>query len=379
MGFGPYPVVSLAEARERALEARKLIAQGVDPLDSRHALERAQASERAKAVAFDECAGQYIASQRDGWKNAKHAKQWETTLEQHVLPILGKLPVSSIETPHIMRVLEQKSADYPNGIWRDIPETASRTRNRVELILDWARSRGYREGENPARWKGHLDKLLPKTTKLTAPGQAKEKIHFEALPSTVMSTFMSALRNQPGVAALALEFAILTAARSGEVRGARWEEVNFQERVWIVPAERMKAKREHHVPLSPRAIKILETIGPKEIGLIFTASKKGASLSDMTLTAVLRRMGQNVTAHGFRSTFRDWAGDRTGFPSEVAEMALAHVIKNKAEAAYRRGHLLEKRRALMTAWADYCNQPPTIGAVVGINSAVREALANVEA
>jgi len=359
MGLGSCSLRSLSEARARALEARKLLLDGADPIEARKASKRAKAREDAKALTFDDCAKAYIESNRSSWSNAKHAAQWETTIANYVSPAFGKLAVRDIDTGLVMRALEP--------IWERVPETATRVRNRIELVLDWATAREYRKGENPARWRGHLDKLLPKPSKL------KSEKHFAALPFDDVPKFMTNLRAEPGTAPVAVEFTILTAARSGEVRGARWEEIDFAAKTWTIPAERMKAKREHRVPLTPRALEILEGLrASNDTGLIFQGRIADAPLSDMSLTAVLRRMKCDVTVHGFRSTFRDWAGERTAFPSEVAEAALAHTLKNKVEAAYRRGDFFEKRRKLMEAWSSYCSQPPAKGSVIGINSA-REA------
>lgn len=360
MGLGPWPLRSLAEAREKALEARRLLLDGKDPIEARKETRNKRALDAAKAISFDRCAKEYIEGHKAGWKNPKHAVQWENSLTAYASPVLGKLSVSDIDTALIMRVLQP--------IWERIPETAGRVRNRIEAVLNWATVREYRAGENPARWRGHLDKLLPKRSKL-------QKVkHFAALPFAEIPEFMTTLRTQSGVAALALEFAILTAVRSGEARGARWEEINLKDRAWIIPPERMKAGREHRIPLSPRAIEILESRGVESEGLIFSTRAGGPALSDMSLTAVIRRMKKDVTTHGFRSTFRDWTGERTAYPSEVAEMALAHVIKNKSEAAYRRGDFFEKRRKLMESWASYCAQPAAKGNVVGIKA--KEASSN---
>lgn len=305
---------------------------------------------------FKQAAEKYIEANEAGWKNPKHAAQWTSTLEKYAYPIIGNLQVAHIETPHVVSVLEP--------IWNTKTETASRLRGRIESVLDWAKVRGYRNGENPARWKGHLDHILPARAKV-------QKVkHHPALDYHDMSAFMMALKTIDGMGARALEFAILTATRSGEVRGATWNEIDLDEEVWIIPSERMKAEREHRIPLSPAALTLLNDL-PRILGtdLIFPSSKNTA-LSDMTLTATIRRMDEVsireggrgwkdksnnvVTAHGFRSTFRDWAGETTAHPREVIEHALAHQLKDKAEAAYQRGDLLLKRRMLMTDWAKYC-------------------------
>jgi integrase len=344
VGLGPYPEISLAEARNRAGEARRLLAFGKDPLIERAALRATRAAEAASAVTFKEAAERYIDAHKAGWKNQKHAAQRGATLEKYAYPLIGELPVQAIDTGLVLKVLE------PN--WSVKTETATRVRGRVEAILDWAKVRGLRDGENPARWKGHLDNLLPAAAKV-------QKIkHHAALPFAAMHEFMLTLRAQEGVAARALEFAILTAARTGEVLQARWSEIDIVTKVWIVPANRMKAGKEHRVPLSPRAVAILEALkAAKQAGdvFVFQGNSPGRPLSNMAFLMLLRRMKRNeLTAHGFRSTFRDWAAERTNFPSEVAEMALAHSVGDKVEAAYRRGDLFEKRRAIMTEWAAFC-------------------------
>lgn len=365
MGLGPYPLRSLAEARELALNARKLLLDGRDPIEARKAAKRAEARATVKAITFDECAKACIESRRARWRNAKHAAQWETTIAKYVSPVFGKLAVRDVDTGLVMKALEP--------IWKRVPETVVRVRNRIEQILNWATVREYREGDNPARWKGHLDNLLEPPSKMKDDkmrAHKKTNRHFAALPFTQISDFMLHLRSEPGIAPLALEFTILTAARSGEVRGARWEEIDFESKTWTIPAERMKANKEHKVPLSSRAIKILERLRSESAaGLVFHGRTVGEALSNMSLTAVLRRMKCNVTTHGFRSTFRDWASERTAFPGEVAEAALAHVLKSKTERAYRREDFFEKRRKLMEAWASYCSRPAEKGNVVAINAA----------
>jgi integrase len=351
MGLGSYPDVGLEAAREAAAECRRLVKAGVDPIEKRRADKLAKAMERAKAMTFNDCARAYIEANRSGWKNAKHAAQWASTLEAYASPI-GTLPVAEVDTALVVKVLEP--------IWAAKPETASRLRGRIEAVLAWASVAGYRTGDNPARWRGHLDKLLPKRSKVAAVR------HHPALPYRRVGEFMAALRQREGMAARALEFVILTAARSGEVRGATWQEIDWEARLWIVPSRRMKASKEHRVPLSDAALDLLENL-PRFAGcdLIFPAPM-GGMLSDMSLTAVIRRMqgdgaptwtdehGEPIVVHGFRSAFRDWAGEVTGYAREVIEHALAHRLKDKAEASYARGTLLEKRRRLMADWAAYC-------------------------
>lgn len=347
MGLGPYPDVGLAEARELAAENRRKLRRGIDPLDERAEQTAATRAARAKAVTFDWCAGQYIAAHRAGWKSAKSAEQWESSLQTYAAPTIGALDVGKIETPHILKILQD------GDFWTTKTETASRVRGRIESILDWAAAHKYRTGENPARWKGHLDALLPARSKV-----AKVE-HHAALPYAEIGPFMTALRKQAGIAARACEFAILTAARSGEVRGATWSEIDEAAGVWVIPAERMKGGKEHRVPLSAESRALIASM--KKIAtdatLIFPGMKEGKALSDMSLTAVLRRMDRgDLTMHGFRSTFRDWAAETTDYPHEMQEMALAHTVGDKVEAAYRRGDMLEKRRAMMQDWANYCKE-----------------------
>lgn len=332
ISLGPTYAKGLAEARAEAEALRLARYNGSDP-----ALER---QKRRGVPIFSALAGEYIEAHKAGWKNVKHAAQWENTLNTYAYPEIGKLLVDQIETGHVLAVLKP--------IWYTKAETASRLRGRIEAILDYAAAHHHRQGENPARWKGHLDKLLPRKSKV-APIE-----HHAALPFNEMPQFMSALREKEGIGARALEFAILTTARSGEVRGAAWPEIDLEDKVWTIPAERMKAGREHRVPLSKQALALLEAL-PSRDGLVFPGRDTDRPLSDMSLTAVLRRMErEDLTAHGFRSTFRDWAAELTHYPHEVAEMALAHAVGNKVEAAYRRGDLFEKRRGIMQDWADYC-------------------------
>jgi len=360
MGIGPLALYGLQEARGKALDARRLRHTGIDPIEARQAVRTQDRLEAAKAITFKQCAEGYVKAHRAGWRNAKHAAQWEATLSTYAEPIIGALPVQAIDTGLVMKVLEQEARDAPHKpavpLWTAKPETASRLRGRMESILDWAKVRGHRSGENPARWRGHLDKLLPARAKV------RRVEHHAALPYDELPEFMTALRAQEGVSARALEFAILTAARTGEVMGARWGEIDTAERLWIVPAERMKAGKEHRVPLSERALAVIAEMKPLSFDgqdaadvFVFPGGKRGRPLSNMAFLMLLRRMKlDDLTAHGFRSTFRDWAAERTNFPSEVAEMALAHTVSSKVEQAYRRGDLFAKRRRLMEAWADFC-------------------------
>lgn len=346
MGLGPYPDVSLAEARELAAENRRKLRAGTDPLGEKKA-ERAQIkTEKAQAVTFDWCAQQYIDAHRAGWKNPKHADQWVNTIGTYASPVVGSMSVAKIETRHVMEILKP--------IWHEKTETASRLRGRIESVLDWAAVHGHRTGENPARLKGHIDALLPAAAKL------KKVKHHAALPYAEMTPFMTDLRKQAGIAARACEFAILTAARSGEVRGATWGEFDLDAGVWTIPGERMKAGKEHRVPLSVQALSVITDMQKVSTSntIIFPGRKSDTQLSDMSLTAVLKRMERgDLTMHGFRSTFRDWAAESTNYPTEMAEMALAHTVGDKVEAAYRRGDMLEKRREMMQTWATYCNEP----------------------
>ena len=357
MGLGSLDTYSLAEARERARNCRKLRDEGKDPIEERNAARLAVKLEATKAITFEQCAERHIAAHRAGWRNGKHRDQWSSTLETYVNPIIGALPVQAIDTTLVMKAVEP--------IWNEKPETASRVRGRIEAILDWATARGFRAGENPARWRGHLDKLLPKKTKV------RRIEHHAALPYREIAAFVAELRSQEGIAARALEFAILTAARTGEVIGALWGELDLAVRLWTIPAERMKADKEHRVPLSDAAIAILEDLQRVRQGdYVFPGGRAGRPISNMAMTMTLRRMGRGeLTVHGFRSSFRDWAAERTGFPAEVAEMALAHAVSDKVEAAYRRGDLFQKRRQLMDAWARYCATPAPAGKVVSFAAA----------
>lgn len=357
MGLGAVHTVTLQEARTKAKECREILLEGKCPVEVRKASKVAEALERAKAMTFDQCAAAYIAAHRIGWKNAKHASQWENTLVTYASPIMGDLPVALIDTALVIKVLQP--------IWTAKTETATRLRGRIHKILEWAKTSGYRSGENPARWTGHLENLL------AARKDCKQVVHHSALPWEEMGAFMAVLRGQSGLAAKAVEFAILTACRSGEVRGATWEEINLDEKVWTIPAVRMKAKREHRVPLSSAVLALLASL-PRMGSLVFPGTKMGRPLSDMSLTAVLRRMKRgDLTVHGFRSTFRDWSAESVAnsFPREVCEHALAHKLPDKTEATYQRGDLLGKRFLLMQGWADYCNRIPEVASVTPIRGA----------
>lgn len=351
MGLGGYPDVPLAQARERAREAREAIAQGVDPVAQRAAARSALLAQHGAAITFDECARKFVEAKSAEWKSAKHASQWSATLTTYASPTIGKLQVRDVALSHVVKILEP--------IWTTKTETASRLRGRIESVLDWATVRGYRHGDNPARWKGHLDKILAK------PGKVAKVAHHAAIAIDDVGAFMELLRAREGVAARALELLILTATRSGEIRGATWDEIDIDAATWVIPRERMKAGKEHRVPLSQRAIEILRGL-PRLAGnpLVFPAPRAKGPLSDMALTAVMRRMEIDAVPHGFRSTFRDWAAERTNYPRDVAEMALAHTIGDKVEAAYRRGDLFEKRRRMMDEWAKFCDTVQKAGEVV---------------
>lgn len=343
VGLGAFPEVSLATAREKAIFSRQQIRDGINPIAAKREAKAALMAAQASFITFEDAAAQYIAAHERSWKNIKHASQWRNTLSQYAYPTIGKLHVKDVGLEHVMKVLEP--------IWASKTETATRLRGRMESVLDWARVRGFRSGDNPARWKGNLDTLLPARSKI-----ARVK-HHEAMPWHDAPGFWQELGKVEGVGAQAMAFLILTAARSGEVREATWDEIDLERKVWTIPAERMKKGREQRVPLTPAAMTILEqapTYGQRQ-GLIFTYGKK--PLSDNTLTIQLKRMGKTFKVHGFRSTFRDWAGETTAFPREVIEHALAHQLKDKAEAAYARGDLFTKRTKLMEAWAGFVTTP----------------------
>lgn len=347
MGLGAVADFTLDEARERARKARQQLTDGIDPLEARQADKAARALATAKTMTFKQCAEAYIAANRAAWKNAKHGAQWTATLATYVYPHIGNLPVAAVDTGLVLRCVEP--------IWKDKTETASRVRGRIELVLDWATVRNYRSGDNPARWRGHLEHVLP------ARGKVAKVEHHAALPYAELPAFMAALREREGSAARALEFAILTAARTGEVLGAQWDEIDFDNATWTVPAGRMKASKEHRVPLSERALELLRSL-PTEHGNEFVfIGPRNDGLSNMALAAVLKRMGyENITVHGFRSSFMDWCHDQTSYPKVVIDMALAHTVGDKVEAAYRRGDLFNKRKQLAEAWSKFATAAPTV-------------------
>ncbi|MEH6490568.1 tyrosine-type recombinase/integrase [Halopseudomonas sp.] len=357
MGLGKYPGRSLENARNDAEDARRQIASGIDPIDAanaeREAKQAAAMIAAAKLITFDQVAADYIAAHRPGWKNAKHAQQWENTLNTYASPFIGKLSPGDITTEHVLQVLQP--------IWTTKPETASRVRNRIELVLDAAKARRLREGENPARWRGHLDKLLPKREKVQAVK------HHAALPWAELPAFMAKLRTLDKVTFKAMQMTILTACRTSEVLGATWDEIDLQARVWTVPAERMKMRKEHRVPLADALVALLEQLPRYDDNPhLFPGMKAGKPLSNMAMLMGLRYIERDdLTMHGFRSTFRDWAGECTPHPRDVCEQALAHSLGNAVEAAYRRGDLFEKRRALMDDWAHYITTAPTEKVIQG--------------
>jgi integrase len=348
MGLGPLALYGLQEARARALDARRKRHDGVDPIEARRAERAQQRLDAAKALTFKECAESYIASHRAGWRNDKHKYQWSATLSTYAYPAIGTLPVQAVDTALVLKVLEP--------IWTVKPETAGRVRQRIESILDVAKVRGYRDGENPARWRGHLDKLLPARSKVRAVE------HHAALPYAQLPALLASLREREAVSARALEFLILTAGRTGEVIGARCGEIDLLDKIWTVPAARMKTHRDHRVPLSARAVAILQAMQEARDGdnaFVFPGPRPGKPLSNVALLRLLERMGLNdLTVHGFRATFKTWASELTSSQNEIVEASLAHTIGGRVEQAYRRGDLFEKRRRLVQQWAAFCLNAP---------------------
>jgi integrase len=355
MGVGPCHTLTLAEARERATEARKLRLDGVDPIEHKKARRAAVAAAEAKAMTFKQCAEGFIRDNEAKWSNAKHRQEWRATLERYAYPVLGSLAVAAIDTPLVLKVIKP--------LWERAPETASRVRGRIENVLGWAIVHHYRTGDNPARWKGHLKHALP------APSKVAKVKHHAALPYTEAGAFMAKVRQDDRVGARCLEFIILTVARVSEANVAIWEEVKWDNRVWIVPANRMKGRLEHRVPLSNAALAVLKAMhAVRHSDFIFPGKREGRPIGANTVLRIAKETADvDITTHGLRSTFRDWAAERTNFPREVAEKALAHAIPNAVEAAYRRGDLFEKRRKLMDAWAAYCAKVETdAGKVVAL-------------
>ena len=341
IGLGPYPEISLSIAHEKARAVKAMVRKGLDPIAEKLARQAALKKESMQTISFSEAARQCHKKKEKEFKNQKHVSQWLSSINRYACPIIGDLPVSEIGLPEIQAVLKP--------IWMEKTETATRLRQRLEAVLSWAEVAGYRTGDNPARWKGNLEHLLPK------PGKIKNKTHFKALPWQGIGAFMVELRKRPAMTARALEWIILTVCRSGECRGATWAEIDLENRIWTIPAERMKMGIEHRVPLCQDAITLLEGL-PRFEGspCLFTAAR-GGPLSDMSISMLCRRMKVEAVPHGFRSTFKDWCSENTSYPDMVSEMALAHGIKNAVQAAYRRGDLFEKRRRLMAAWMEYCN------------------------
>jgi integrase len=361
MGLGAYPLVSLAMAREMAIECSLKRLRGIDPLEEREAQKRTKAVGAAKTITFEKAAEQYIATHRAGWRNVSHASQWPNSLNAYVYPVFGEMAVRDIDTGMVMRVLEP--------IWTTKSVTAGRVRGRIERILDWSKVNGFREGENPARWTGHLDHLLPEHAKI------RKVEHHPALPYTQVPAFMAELRTRTGASTKLLEFTILTTARTKESIGAKWSEIDFGAKVWTVPPERMKGNREHLVPLSDAAMAVIERMRSlRQNDYVFPGDRKGKTLGHTAMLDVIERMNtqrekvglsrwvdpkednEDVVPHGFRSSFRDWVSEETNFAGDLAEAALAHVKGDKVEAAYKRGTMFEKRRKLMEAWAAYCGK-----------------------
>jgi integrase len=355
IGLGSYPTVTVGIARDKARAAREKILAGIDPMEERRRARAELIASQAIAITFAEAAAKVTAMKAKEFRNRKHAAQWGSTLDTYANPVIGKLPVADVTLAHVVSILEP--------IWLTKTETATRLRGRIEAVLAWAIVSSYRTADNVARWKGNLDAILPK------PGKVAKVEHHKAVPFVEIGTFMAELGQRKGMAARAVEFAILTAARSGEVRGARWEEIDLQSKTWIVPAERMKAHKEHRSPLSADAVNLLTSL-ERTSELVFPAPQ-GGTLSDMALTAVLGRMGVDATVHGFRSSFKDWTRERTSYPNEISEAALAHVNSDRTEAAYARGDLFEKRRRLMRDWARYVGtvQQPVSASVVPLRKA----------
>lgn len=347
IGLGGYPEVTLAKAREKARQMKEDIRKGIDPVEQRKAVKMALRASQNGRMTFAEAAQKCHEKKVPEFKNQKHAKQWIRSVERYAFPVIGNMAVEDVELSHILNILEP--------IWSEKTETATRLRQRLEQILNWAKISGYRKGDNAAAWKGHLDAILPAPTKI------KKVNHMRALPWKEVNPFMVELRKREGMAARCLEFVIFTACRSGEVRFAVWDEIDLESRIWTIPGERMKAGKEHRVPITSDAVTLLENLPRFEDSNYVFAAPRGGPLSDMALSAVCRRMAVNAVPHGFRSTFRDWAAETTNFPREVAEQALAHTLSSAVEAAYRRGDLFNKRVKLMEGWTDFINRPVAAG------------------
>ena len=357
-GLGPYPTISLEKAREDAHECRILRKNGIDPIEHQKAKESQKALAESKSITFKDCALAYIEAHKRGWKNKKHLSQWENTLSTYTYPVIGKIAVQDVDIDLIMKILEP--------IWFEKTETASRVRQRIENVLDWATVRKYRQGDNPALWRGRLDKLLPQRNKVQKPK------HFAAMDYRELPLYFKSIRQKDTLTSKALAFTILTVTRTSEARGATRKEIDDKAKSWIIPENRMKTEREHRIPLSVEALKILQEMEPFKRhtdDLIFPGLAQAKPISDASLLKLVKQTHPTLTVHGFRSSFRDWCAEQTNYPREVAEAALAHVIKDKTEAAYQRGDMFEKRRKLMDSWADYCLNDKNMADVVPINKA----------
>ena len=343
-GLGPYPTISLVQARQEAERLRRLVAAGIDPIEARNKEREAARVAATRAVTFEACAREFIASHERGWRGHRTAKLWRAALAAHVYPVFGHEPVGAVDTALVLRSLQP--------IWAETPVMAGRVRSMIEAVLDSAKARGLRDGQNPAQWRGHLDHLLPSRKKV------RREQHHPALAFAEIPAFMADLRaTDDDLSALLLEFLILTASRSGEARGARWDEIDFKQAMWVIPPERMKGGREHKVPLSQRAVVILKQMGEMRVSeFVFPGQSKNRPISNFGMRRLLCKLRPGVTVHGFRSTFRDWAAETTNFPNHVVEMALARAVSDTVEAAYRRGDLFEKHRRLMEVWANYCGR-----------------------
>lgn len=352
MGLGPTHTVSLGEAREKARHLRKQLIDGIDPLAAKTEQVQQRRLEAAKQMTFGACVDAYLETHDVGWKNSKHRAQWKMTLTTYC-NIISDLPVKDIDTDLVLRVL--------TPLWTKKTETAKRLRGRIERVLSWAKGRGLRSGENPARWQGHLDEML------AAPSKVKRVRHHAAMAYGDVPGFLAELRNRNSLSAKALELTVLCATRTSETIGARWDEFDLDKAIWTISPERMKTGRQHRVPLSDRAVAILKGL-PRHGDRVF-------KLSNMGMLQLLRGMRSGLTVHGFRSSFRDWCKEATNYPREIAELALAHVVADKSEAAYSRGDALEKRRRLMAAWAEYCAKPKPVGAAGTVTPMHRKASA----
>jgi len=351
-GLGKVADFDLSEARERARKARQQLRDGQDPIERKREDKARAAFEEAKLITFETATRQYLEQHEGAWKNPKSAKNFTAAMEKYVFPTIGRLSVAAVDTGLVLKVVEP--------IWKEIPVSADRIRNRIEAVLDWCTVRNYRTGDNPARWKNHLSEVLPKRSKI-----AKVQ-HLKAIPFAEVPSFVRALANRNDIASRALEFCILTASRTSEVIGMRWDEVNLNDKLWVVPASRIKGGKEHRVPLTDRAIEILKALPTEQNNPFVFLGPNNVKLSDVAMLKVMKAMNRSETVHGFRSSFMDWAHERTAYPKVVIDMALAHVVGDKVEAAYRRGDLLEKRRKLLAEWSRFCLTPTVTGTVVAL-------------